>query len=160
MSLNKWIGMGRLTSDPEFRQTQNGTAVCRFTVASNRNYKGQNGEQQADFINCVAWRNTAEFVNRYFKKGSMIIVEGSLQNNNYTDSNGVKHYSMVVNAENVQFGESKTASQNAQNGSGTAQTNNMTNNAATAQKPSASPEIDFGDLNDFEDILSDGEPPF
>lgn len=108
--------MGRLCADPEFKQTSNGTANCRFRVAVNRQYTNkQSGEREADFINITCWRQTAEFVNKYFHKGSMIIVEGGLRNNDWTDQNGVKHYSMVVQADNVSFGESKQSSQNSQN---------------------------------------------
>lgn len=106
--LNRIILMGRLCADPEFRQTQSNIPVCRFRIAVNRQ-KDKNGNQEADFINCTAWRSTAEFVARYFSKGSMIIIEGQLRNNDYTDNNGVKHYSMDVLAESVEFGESKNA---------------------------------------------------
>ena len=109
--LNRIIIMGRLCADPDFRQTQSNVPVCRFRIAVNRP-KSKDGNQEADFINCTAWRSTAEFVSRYFSKGSMIIIEGQLRNNDYTDNNGVKHYSMDVLAESVEFGESK----NAQNG--------------------------------------------
>lgn len=113
--INKVILMGRLTADPEIRQTQNGTAVAKFTVAVNRQYADkQTGERQADFISVQAWKNTAEFVSKYFHKGSMIIVEGSMRNNDYTDKNGVKHYSMVVQADSVTFGESKSAASGGQ----------------------------------------------
>lgn len=106
--INKVILMGRLCADPELRNTQSGIAVCRFRIAVNRQYS-KNSDQKADFINIVSWRQQAEFVSRYFRKGSMIIVEGKLQNADYTDSNGVKHYAMDVQADNVTFGESKTA---------------------------------------------------
>lgn len=106
--LNKVILMGRLTRDPEFRQTQSGVPHCKFTIAINRQ-KQKEGTQEADFIDCDAWRGTAEFVSRYFNKGSMILVEGELRNNNYTDNNGTKHYSMRVLVENVSFCESKNA---------------------------------------------------
>lgn len=109
--INKIILMGRLTADPELKQTQSGIAVVRFTVAVNRP-KQKDKEQEADFINVTAWRGTAEFVSKYFSKGRMIIVEGSLHNNNYTDQNGVKHYAMDILAENVNFGESKNSSNN------------------------------------------------
>ena len=102
--MNIVIIHGRLTKDPEFRQTQSGIPVCRFTVAVDRFTKDK--QKQADFIECTAWRQTAEFVSRYFSKGSAIIVEGSLHNNNY-ESNGVKHYSYNVLAERVHFAESK-----------------------------------------------------
>ena len=109
--INTVILMGRLTADPDSGQTQSGTAYCRFTVAVDRKFADKTtGERQADFISCVAWRQTAEFINKYFSKGRMIIIEGSLQNNNYTDKNGVKHYSYDVVADNVLFGESKSAS--------------------------------------------------
>lgn len=106
--INKVILMGRLCADPELRNTQSGIAVCRFRIAVNRQYS-KNSDQKADFINIVSWRQQAEFVNRYFHRGSMIIVEGKLQNADYTDSNGVKHYAMDVQADNVTFGESKAA---------------------------------------------------
>ena len=98
--INKVILMGRLCADPELRNTQSGIAVCRFRIAVNRQYS-KNSDQKADFINIVSWRQQAEFVNRYFHRGSMIIVEGKLQNADYTDSNGVKHYAMDVQADNV-----------------------------------------------------------
>lgn len=106
--LNKVIMMGRLCADPEFRQTQSNIPVCRFRIAINRP-KQKDGSQEADFINCTAWRGTAEFVSRYFSKGNMILIEGQLRNNDYTDNNGVKHYSMEVQCENVSFCESKNA---------------------------------------------------
>lgn len=109
--INKVILMGRLCADPELKTTQSGIAVCRFRIAVNRQYS-KNSEKKADFINIVSWRQQAEFVSRYFRKGSMIIVEGKLQNADYTDNNGVKHYAMDVQADNVTFGETKS-SQNA-----------------------------------------------
>ena len=106
--LNKVILMGRLTRDPEFRQTTSGIPVCRFSIAINRQFANkQTGERETDFIDCDAWRSTAEFVSRYFSKGSMILVEGQLRNNNYTDNNGVKHYRMNVLVDNVSFCDSK-----------------------------------------------------
>ncbi len=106
--LNKVILMGRLTKDPEFRQTTSGIPVVRFSIAINRQFKNQQtGERETDFVDCVAWRQTAEFVSRYFAKGNMILVEGQLRNDNYTDNNGVKHYRMNVQVDNVSFCESK-----------------------------------------------------
>lgn len=149
--LNKVILHGRLVADPELRQTQSGIVYCNFTVAINRAYKGSDAEKQTDFIKCQAWRQTAEFINRYFSKGSLIIVEGSLQNNNYTDSSGVKHYTFVVNANSASFGGSKA------DNSSTAAANEQLNPVQTAL-PSEQPGI--GDISDFEEILSDGEVPF
>ena len=99
--LNKVIIMGRLTADPELRQTASNTATCTFTVACDRNFAGQGQERQADFITVVAWRQTAEFVSRYFRKGSMIVVEGGLRTRTYNDKKypDVKHYVMEVLAE-------------------------------------------------------------
>lgn len=109
--INTVILMGRLTADPEIKTTSSGISFCKFTVAVDRNFADKTtGERQADFISCVAWRQTAEFINKYFSKGRMIIIEGTLQNNNYADSNGVKHYSYNVVTDSVSFGESKSAS--------------------------------------------------
>ncbi len=163
--LNKVILMGRLTADPELRQTTSGIASCRFSVAIDRGYKSKDtGERQTDFINVIAWRQTAEFICRYFSKGRMIIVEGSLRNNNYTDNNGVKHYSMDVQADNVTFGESKSAA----SASGSIENSNFQYSQPAAaptaqaapQATSAAESIQLGDLGDFEEILSDGEVPF
>ena len=104
--LNRAIMIGRLVADPEFRQTTAGTPSCRFRIAIDRK-KNKDGNHETDFIQCVAWRQTAEFIARYFTKGQMIVIEGQLRNNDYTDNNGVKHYSMEVLAENVTFGEPK-----------------------------------------------------
>lgn len=151
--INKWIGMGRLTADPELRQTQSGVSVVRFSIAIDRPYQ-KDKEKQADFIRCTAWRNTAEFISRYFSKGKMIIVEGALHNNDYTDTNGTKHYSMDVQVDNVSFGESKGAQGDAV---GTAIVE-MTPGNTTAAQPTAQNSV--GDLSGFEEILSDGETPF
>lgn len=114
--LNKVILMGRVTADPELRQTQNGVNTCQITVAVNRNYAAQGQERQADFISVVAWRQTAEFISKYFSKGKMIIVEGSLRTRTYDDKRypDVKHYVTEVYADNVSFGESKSAQNNSQ----------------------------------------------
>lgn len=165
--INKVILMGRLTADPELRQTQSGISSCRFTVAIDRRFADKNtGERQADFINVVAWRQQAEFVSRYFNKGRMIIVEGSIRNNNYTDNNGVKHYGYDVVADNVSFGESKSAS-SANNGSSySAPANNFNNyqappqQAALQQPAQNNDNMSYGSLGDFEEILSDGDVPF
>lgn len=162
--LNKVILMGRLTADPELRQTTSGISSCRFSVAIDRGYKSKDtGERQTDFINVIAWRQTAEFVHRYFSKGRMIIVEGSLRNNNYTDQNGVKHYSMDVQADNVTFGESKAAATGASSGIGYGEPSGnfqQPQRTAPVQTQPAEETVSLGDLGDFEEILSDGEVPF
>ena len=105
-SLNKAILIGNLTADPELKQTPNSVAVVSFTIAINRR-KTKEGQQTADFISIVAWRQTAEFVARYFKKGKPILVCGSLQSRSYTDSQGNKRYVTEVVADEVGFVESK-----------------------------------------------------
>ena len=105
--LNKIILMGRLTRDPELRRTQSGTAVTTFSLADDRDFKSQSGEKETDFIDIVAWRNTAEFVSKYFTKGRMAVVEGRLQIRDWTDRDGGKRRSAEVIAENVYFGDSK-----------------------------------------------------
>ena len=109
--LNHIIIMGRLTRDPELRRTGTGIAVASFTVAVDRDFGGRDGgERETDFIDCVAWRQTGEFVCKYFSKGSMIVVSGRLQIRNWTDKEGNKRRTAEVVAENVYFGESKRSS--------------------------------------------------
>lgn len=105
--LNHIVLMGRLTRDPELRRTQSGTAVASFTLAVDRDYKGQDGEKETDFVDIVAWRNTAEFVSKYFGKGRMAVVDGRLQIRPWTDKDGNKRRSAEVVADNVYFGDSK-----------------------------------------------------
>ena len=112
--LNTVALMGRLTYDPELKSTPSGVSVLRFQLACDRTYQKAGAERQADFIDCVAWRQTAEFINRYFHKGSMIAVEGSIQTQNYTDRDGNKRKSVEVMANNVSFcGSRENASQTA-----------------------------------------------
>ena len=121
MSFNKVILMGRLTADPEQKQTQSGTVVTSFTLAVDRKYnKGE--DKQTDFINIVAWKQTAEFICKYFKKGSAILLCGELQTRSWTDNQGNKRYSTEVIANEVSFCEAKnnsegSSSPNTQNGS-------------------------------------------
>ena len=172
--MNKVILVGRLTADPELRQTQSGVASCRFTVAVDRRFADKTtGERQADFISCTAWRQTAEFVSRYFNKGKLIAIEGSLRNNNYQDRNhpDVTHYTMDVQVDNVEFvggkGDNGGNSGGYQNGGGYgAPQNNYNNNysgppqQAAPQQPAANDSMSYGNVSDFEEILSDGDVPF
>lgn len=105
--LNKIVLMGRLTRNPELRQTGSGKPVASFALAVDRDFKNQNGEKETDFIDVVAWRNTAEFVSKYFTKGRMAVVEGRLQIREWTANDGSKRRSAEVIAENVYFGDSK-----------------------------------------------------
>ena len=105
--LNHITIMGRLTRDPELRRTGNGIAVTSFTVAVDRDFGQKGGERETDFIDCVAWRQTGEFVSKYFKKGSMIVVSGRLQIRNWNDKDGNKRRTAEVVADNCYFGGSK-----------------------------------------------------
>lgn len=105
--LNVAAIMGRLTSEPELRTTGNGISVCSVTVAVDRNYQRQGQERETDFINVVAWRQTAEFLTKYFRKGQMIAVNGSIQTRNYEDRNGNKRTAFEILADNVSFCGSK-----------------------------------------------------
>lgn len=105
--LNNIILMGRLTRDPELRRTQSGLAVTRFTLAVERDRAAEGAEKQTDFIDIVSWRNTAEFVSKYFVKGQLVAVNGRLQLNDWTDNNGTKRRSAEVLADHVYFAEAK-----------------------------------------------------
>ena len=112
--LNHIVIMGRLTRDPELRRTGSGVAVTSFTLAVDRDFgKNENGEKETDFIDCVAWRQTGEFVSKYFTKGSMAVVSGRLQIRNWNDKDGNKRRTAEVVADNVYFGESKRQSEGA-----------------------------------------------
>lgn len=101
--INRVVLLGRITQDLEVKQTQSGVACLQFTIAVERNFKNANGEYEADFISCVAWRESAEFINRYFGKGKMIAVEGQLRSRTYEDKNGSKHYITEVYVDSASF---------------------------------------------------------
>lgn len=106
--LNHIVIMGRLTRDPELRRTSNGVAVASFTLAVDRDFSGKDGaEKETDFVDCVAWRQTGEFVSKYFDKGRMAVVSGRLQIRNWTDKDGNKRRTAEIVADNVYFGDSK-----------------------------------------------------
>lgn len=110
--MNKAILIGRLTKEPEVKMTSNQVAYSNFTVAVDRKFKDANGNRETDFINCVAWRQTASFLGNYFHKGNKIIVEGTIQTRSYDDQNGQKVYVTEVLAEGIEFGESAKPSEN------------------------------------------------
>lgn len=111
--LNHITIMGRMVRDPELRHTGSGTAVASFCVACDRDYAPKDGaEKKTDFINCVAWRNTGEFVSKYFSKGSMIVVDGRLEMREWTDKDGNKRISAEINVDNAYFGDSKRGTEN------------------------------------------------
>lgn len=142
--INSVVIMGRLTYEPELRSTQSGVSVVRITIACERSYQKSNDERKADFIDVTAWRQTAEFISRYFHKGSMIAVEGSIQTDNYTDRDGNKRKSFQVVANNVSFCGSKAE---------TYQTENET--PVAQDQPSLSYETT--DNSDFETIDDDDD---
>lgn len=110
--LNRITVMGRMVRDPELRRTQNGTAVCSFSVACDRDYKDKaTGERTTDFIDIVAWRGVAEFVSKYLTKGRMAVIDGRLQLRDWTDKDGKKRRSAEILASNVSFGDSKPKGQ-------------------------------------------------
>ncbi len=145
--LNVAIIMGRLTADPELRTTASGIAVTSFSVAVERSYRAGE-ERQTDFINVVAWRQTAEFVSRYFQKGSMIAVRGRIQQRNYEDKNGNKRTAFEIVAEEVSFCGSK-----AETGTGARQ-----NEQPARVQPAAS--FATGGADDFEEIPISDDLPF
>jgi len=106
--LNSVCLMGRLVADPELRTTNSGVSVCSFRIAVDRNYQPKGADREADFINITAWRNTAEFISKYFKKGSMIVVQGSIQTDTFTDKEGNKCNNFFVQADNAMFGGGKS----------------------------------------------------
>lgn len=157
--MNKVVLIGRLTADVDLRQTQSGISSCRFTVAANRKFKNGKGDYDADFITCVAWRQTAEFISRYFSKGKMIALEGTLRTGSYTDKNhsDVTHYTMDVYVDAVEFCGDKGG-----NNSGGSNTTPAPSAAQSMvnQAQAAGIETGYSDLSSFEEILSDGDVPF
>ena len=160
--LNHITIMGRLTREPELRRTGSGIAVASFTVAVDRDFSGRDGgERETDFIDCVAWRQTGEFVSKYFTKGSMIVVSGRLQIRNWTDKDGNKRRSAEVVADNCYFGESKRNSEGNAYGGNTYGGNSF-GGGYSAPAPSyggysapAAPASDFAMLED-----DDAQLPF
>lgn len=147
--LNHIVLMGRLTRDPELRRTGSGVAVASFTLAVDRDYAAQGAEKETDFVDIVAWRNTAEFVSKYFTKGRMAVVEGRLQIRDWTDKDGGKRRSAEVVADNVYFGDSKRDGGDSSGYS-----------AAPAYKNAAPSNFNAGG-SDFAEIgEDDGELPF
>ncbi|MFT3952235.1 MAG: single-stranded DNA-binding protein [Oscillospiraceae bacterium] len=160
--LNRVILMGRITQELELKQTTGGTAVLSFAIAVDRNFVKQGEERQTDFINCVAWRQQAEFISKYFGKGRMIAIEGNLRTRTYDDKNGVKHYVTEVFVDSVSFtGEAKAQGGTYQNNNsyGNSYQNAPPQNNYASNTPS-NQSISIGGIEDFEEILSDDGAPF
>ena len=159
--MNKIILVGRLTRDPELRRMNNGSAVANFAVAVNRNFKNREGNYDADFFNCVAYRNSAEFISKYFKKGNMILVEGRLQNRSYDAQDGTKRYVTEVITENVEFVGGRNENSNS------AMNNNFDSymDAPAPDPMDSMPEYDIPKSDPYENYdkeisLSDNDLPF
>lgn len=153
--LNKAILMGRLTANPELKQTPNGISVATFSLAVNRNFQSKDGTRQADFINIVAWRQTADFVSKYFAKGQQVVVEGSIQTRNYEDKQGNKRTAFEVVADQVYFAEGKN-----QNTSENRPSNNFPVPPQSFNEPPKSGEFSIGSFGDFEELDNDDDLPF
>ncbi len=156
--LNVAILMGRLVADPEIRHTPNDIAVTSFTIAVDRSYVKAGAERQADFIDIVAWRATAEFVCKYFRKGQMIAVQGSIQTRSYTDKDGNKRKAFEIVADNVHFADSKRDNSASSMGSGTSMYQQPQTQPDVISTPA--PAYTSGDTGDFEEILNDDDLPF
>ena len=144
-SFNKVILIGNMVADPELKQTQGGVSVCSFSIAVNRRFKGENGQQDCDFITIIAWRQQAEFVTRYFKRGNPILVCGQIQVRSWTDNQNNKRYATEVVADEVSFVGNKEISAEAKN------------------EPSAQPYMPSAytqNNQNFVEIPNDGDLPF
>ena len=155
--LNRIILMGRLTADPELRQTTSGVSVATFAIAVDRNFQSKNAsERQTDFINCVAWRQTAEFISRYFAKGRMIAVEGSLQSRRYEDKMGQKRTAYEVVIDQAYFADSRPGGNNADRGEIPFPTE-----PPVIDEPARGNSLSVGDFGNFDEVeIDDGDLPF
>ena len=150
-SFNKVILIGNMTADPELKQTAGGLSVCSFSIAVNRRFaKAEQGQQNVDFINIVTWRQQAEFVSRYFKKGNPILVCGQIQTRNWTDNQGQKRYATEVVADEVSFVTSANQAGGSVQSAGAAYTPDAYGAPTFNSAPSAS----------FEEIPNDADLPF
>lgn len=155
--LNKVILMGRITQELELKQTTNRTAVLSFNVSVDRSYTKQGEEKQTDFITCVAWRKTAEFINNYFGKGRMIALEGQLRSRTYDDKNGTKHYVTEVYVDNISFtGEPKQGG----NSSASSQSAPQQTPSQPAPSQNSSPATQNLGIDGFEEVFNGDDVPF
>lgn len=152
--LNIAVLMGRLVADPELRHTPTDVAVTSFTLAVDRSYVKSGAERQADFIDVVAWRNTADFVCKYFRKGSLIAVQGAIQTRSYTDSQGNKRKAFEIVADNVHFAEAKRDNGAAPAGG------NYSGSYSRPESSEPAPAYTSGNSGDFEEIPMDDDLPF
>ena len=146
--INNVVLMGRLVATPELRSTGTGISVASFTLAVERAYAKAGEQRQADFIDCIAWRNTAEFITRYFQKGSMIAITGNIQTRNYEDKNGNKRKAVEVVVDSASFCGSK------------AESGTTGGYSAPAAPAAPAPSFTSGSESDFEEISEDDDLPF
>lgn len=146
--INSVVLMGRLTADPELRTTTTGRSVCSFTIAVDSSFQRAGEDRQADFINCVAWEKSAEFISRYFHKGSMIAVTGRIQTRRYEDKTGAKRTAFEVVVREASFTGSK------------AETGTGSYNQAAPAAPAQAPAYQSAAPSDFEEITDDEDLPF
>ena len=159
--LNRVILMGRLTAEPDYRTTQSGAAFVRFRLAVDRDYQNPQGERQTDFLDIIAWRNTADFVSKYFHKGQLVAVQGSIQVSNYTDREGNKRRSWDIVADQVYFAEGKRDNANQQNTYDYSRYDRMTPPPVQNQQPSYNEPANSyssGDEGDFAPVADDDLP--
>lgn len=151
--LNNAVLMGRLTADPELRHTGNDIAVTSFTLAVDRNFTRSGAEKQCDFIDIVCWRQTAEFASKYFHKGQLVAVQGSIQTRSYTDSQGVKRKAFEIVASNVYFAEAKRDAYSAPS-------QDFPNYSGTSEQEPPKSQGSPADNGDFVEIDGDDDLPF
>lgn len=156
MALNIAAFTGRLAADPELRRTQSDTAVTSFSIAVDRNYCKQGEDRQTDWIDCVAWRGAAEFINKYFHKGSMIAVDGSIQTRTYEDKSGNKRKAVELLVSNVNFCGSKNES----GSTGSGGSYQPAHGSPDVQPEAPAPAYATGNTGDFQEIPSDDDLPF
>lgn len=158
--LNRVILMGRLTAEPDYRTTQNGTAMARFTLAVDRDFSGPNNERQTDFLDVVVWRQRADFVSKYFHKGQLVAVQGSIQVSSYTDREGNKRRSWDIVADQVYFAEAKRDNGYQNNNYDYSRYDQMTPPPAPAQNSYSEPVNSYqsGDEGDFTPVADDDLP--
>lgn len=154
--MNKVVLVGRITKDPELKYTNNNIPVVQFTIAVNRTYQSKNGEKQADFINCVVWRQQAENFAKYMRKGSLIGIDGQIQTRNYDDANGVKRYVTEILCESIHFLESKSSGRS--ENFGDYQDMNQQYSPKPAQRAPEQQKNPFEDLTSDFDISNDDLP--
>ena len=159
------IVMGRLTTDPELRNTPTNVPVTSFAIAVNRSYVNKNGERQTDFFNVVAWRSQAEFICKHFKKGNCILIDGKLENRDYIDKNGVKQRVSEIITENVSFtGERPNnnmyGNQQINPNANSNNTNNFANNEVNNYQNGNANSLDNLNKGSFEEIEEDDDLPF